>query len=221
MVDPAADLSRGPVLLSFSLATASVALATTFARFYLRRGIIGGFGADDYTSGAATALALSGTILSILESSASDPKRALQFNVIGQPWPLLSATLSKISICLFFMGLWRRARRWRLLMAGLMVAMAAISIVSVPVLFLQCRPLEKAWNPAVAGHCAGSSTQVNFGYAHGGRSSLWTNPLKTDSLKTPQPFRCFSGSFSLCFQSSSSETSPAASQRGHYTRLSP
>lgn len=52
--DPSADLSRGPVLLSFSLATASFALATTFVRFYVRRGINGGFGADDYTSGAAT-----------------------------------------------------------------------------------------------------------------------------------------------------------------------
>jgi hypothetical protein len=54
MADPSADLSRGPVLLSFSLATASFALATTFVRFYVRRGINGGFGVDDYTSGAAT-----------------------------------------------------------------------------------------------------------------------------------------------------------------------
>jgi hypothetical protein len=55
MADPTADLSRGPVLLSLSLATASFAFATTFVRFYTRKGIIdGGFGADDYTSGAAT-----------------------------------------------------------------------------------------------------------------------------------------------------------------------
>jgi hypothetical protein len=54
MADPAADLSQGPVLLSFSLATASFALATTVVRFYVRRGIHGGFGVDDYTSGVAT-----------------------------------------------------------------------------------------------------------------------------------------------------------------------
>jgi hypothetical protein len=54
MAEPTADLSRGPVLLSFSVATASFALATTFVRFYVRRGINGGFGAEDYTSGAAT-----------------------------------------------------------------------------------------------------------------------------------------------------------------------
>ena len=54
MADPAADLSQGPVLLSFSLATASFALATTIVRFYVRRGIHGGFGVDDYTSGVAT-----------------------------------------------------------------------------------------------------------------------------------------------------------------------
>ncbi|KAK4122812.1 hypothetical protein N657DRAFT_481015 [Parathielavia appendiculata] len=167
MADPAADLSRGPVLLSFSLATACFAIATTFARFYVRWGKSGGFGADDYASGAATVLALSGTIFSILESTASDPARALQFKVIGQPWPVISATLSKISICLFFMGPLRGARHWRILLAGLIVGMAVINLASVMVGYLQCRPLEKTWNPVVVGACADPSIQANFGYAHG------------------------------------------------------
>lgn len=49
-----ADLSRGSVLLSLSLATAGFALATTFVRFYARRGIDGGLRGDDYVSGVAT-----------------------------------------------------------------------------------------------------------------------------------------------------------------------
>jgi hypothetical protein len=191
MADPTADLSQGPVLLSFSLATASFALATTFVRFYVRRGIHGGFGADDYTSGAATVsgtadhtgvetptltqrqiIALIATIFGILEGTAPDGTRALQFNVIGQPWYLVSATLSKISICLFFMGLLRRARQWRILLAGMVVVMTVINLGSALAVYLQCRPLEKVWNPAVAGGCSDPSIQVNFGYAQGGRFSL-------------------------------------------------
>jgi hypothetical protein len=116
-------------------------------------------------------IALLGTIFSILESTASDPTRALQFDVIGQPWYLISTTLSKISICLFFVGVLRRARQWRFLLAGLIVIMAVINLASALAVYLQCRPLEKVWNPSVAGVCANPSVQANFGYAQGGRFS--------------------------------------------------
>jgi hypothetical protein len=171
MAEPTADLSRGPVLLSFSLATASFALATTFVRFYVRRGLNSGLGPDDYTSGAATVIALIGTIFSILEGSPSDSTRALQFNVIGQPWYLISSTLSKVSICLFFMSLLRRARQWRILLAGLIVVMAIINLAFALAVYLQCRPLEKVWNPSAAGSCSDPNIQINFGYAQGGRFS--------------------------------------------------
>ncbi|KAL2142809.1 hypothetical protein VTI28DRAFT_703 [Corynascus sepedonium] len=167
MADPTADLSQGPVLLSFSLATASFALATTFVRFYARRGIRGGFGADDYTSGAATLIALIATIFGILEGTASSGERALQFDVIGQPWYLMSATLSKISICLFFILLLRRARQWRTLLAGLIAVMAVVNLAFALFVYLQCGPLEKAWKPSAAGGCLDAGIRSNFGYAQG------------------------------------------------------
>lgn len=95
----------------------------------------------------------------------------MQFFVIGQPWYLISATLSKVSICLFFMGLLRRARQWRILLAGLIVIMAIINLAFALAVYLQCRPLEKVWNPSVAGGCSDPSIQMNFGYAQGGMFS--------------------------------------------------
>ena len=113
-------------------------------------------------------IALIGTIFSILEGSQSDQTRALQFYVIGQPWYLVSATLSKASICLFFMTLLRRARQWRILLAGLITIMAVINAAFALATYLQCRPLAKVWDPSVAGSCSDPSIQVNFGYAQGG-----------------------------------------------------
>ncbi|KAK3304122.1 uncharacterized protein B0T15DRAFT_230970 [Chaetomium strumarium] len=168
MADPTANLSRGPILLSLSLATASFVFATTFVRFCTRKGIHGGYGADDYTSGAASVIALIGTVFGILESTASDPARALQFNVLGQPWYLVSVTLSKISICLFFMDLLRRARQWRILLAALVVVMAITNLAFALAGYLQCRPLEKMWDPDVPGDClSGPGTQMSLGYAQG------------------------------------------------------
>ncbi|GAB1313488.1 hypothetical protein MFIFM68171_03698 [Madurella fahalii] len=162
-----ADLSGGPVLLSLSLATASFALSTTFVRFCVRAGVSSGFGADDYASGVATIVALIGTIFGIIESTASDPARALEFDVLGQPWYLMSVTLSKISICLLFMSLLGRARQWRILLGVLIVLMAAVNLAFSLTVNLQCRPLEKVWKPLVEGSCWDPSVQLNFGYFQG------------------------------------------------------
>ncbi|KAL1838288.1 hypothetical protein VTJ49DRAFT_2828 [Mycothermus thermophilus] len=168
MAEPAsADLSRGPVLLSFSLATASFALATTFVRLYSRRRLHGGFGSDDYTSGAATTAAFLGTIFGVLEGGTSDPARALQFHIIGQPWYLVSSTLSKVSICLYFASLLRRARHWRTLLAYLILIMAVVNLAYGLAFYLQCRPLEKVWNPLVAGDCMDPAVQADLSYAQG------------------------------------------------------
>ncbi|KAK1761195.1 hypothetical protein QBC47DRAFT_428537 [Echria macrotheca] len=167
MATPQADLSGGPVLLSFSLATGSFALATTVVRFCVRAGINNHIGADDYASGVATLVALIGTIFGIVESTTSDPTRALEFDVLGQPWYLMSATLSRISICLLFIGLLGRGRQWRILLGILIFLMAAVNFGFALAMNLQCRPLEKLWRPNVAGECWDSSVQLNFGYFQG------------------------------------------------------
>jgi hypothetical protein len=61
------DVSRGPVLLSLSSVTASLALSTTVVRFYLRRRSGSRIGADDYAAALASvspaALLLTGYVL--------------------------------------------------------------------------------------------------------------------------------------------------------------
>lgn len=95
----------------------------------------------------------------------------MMFNVIGQPWYLVSVTLSKISICLFFMALLKRARarQWRVLLAGLIILMAATNLALALAVYLRCQPLAKVWDGAVVGSCADPAIQTGFGYAQGGR----------------------------------------------------
>ncbi|KAK3314646.1 hypothetical protein B0H66DRAFT_317070 [Apodospora peruviana] len=164
------DLSGGPVLLSVSLGTACFALATTFVRFCVRAGINKHIGVDDYASAVATVVALVGTIFGIIEATASDPARAMEFEILGQPWYLMSDTMSKISICLLFILLLRGtrgARQWRILLSVLIFFMAAVNFSFALTVNLQCRPLEKLWNPAVVGACWDPSVQLNFGYFQG------------------------------------------------------
>ncbi|KAK3941746.1 hypothetical protein QBC46DRAFT_310871 [Diplogelasinospora grovesii] len=162
------DLSGRPVLLSFSLGTACFALSTTFVRFCVRTGINNRIGPDDWTSVLATVVALIGTVFSILESTTADASKSLQFDVLGQPWYMMSATLSKIAICLLFIRLLGRPfRQWRILLSILIFLMAAVNLTFSMTVNLQCRPLEKLWNPAVAGSCWDPGVQLNFGYFQG------------------------------------------------------
>jgi hypothetical protein len=112
-------------------------------------------------------VALIGTIFGIVESTTSDPSRALEFDVLGQPWYLMSATLSKIAICLLFISLLGRDRQWKILLGFLIFLMAGVNFSFSLAMNLQCRPLEKLWRPNVAGDCWDPSVQLNFGYFQG------------------------------------------------------
>ncbi|KAK1836138.1 hypothetical protein QBC39DRAFT_108775 [Podospora conica] len=170
-----ADLSGGPALLSLSLATASIALATTFVRFCVRAGITRRIGADDWAAAVATVVALIGTIFGVIESTTSDPTRALEFDILGQPWYLMSATLSKISLCLVFIALLPAKHPWKLLLGLLLFLLAAVNFAFSLAMNLQCRPLEKLWRPAADGSCWDASVQLNFGYFQGAFSIVsWT-----------------------------------------------
>lgn len=160
------DVSRGPVLLSLSCITASLAFSTTVLRFCLRRRSKSHLGPDDYAVAVASAVGLIGTIFSIVEGSMTTSSSALEFDVLGQPWLMMGATLSKISICLFFIRV-LSARRWRILLSVMIFLMAIVNLTFSMTVNLQCRPLEKLWHPQLDGSCWDPSVQLNFGYFQG------------------------------------------------------
>lgn len=125
------------------------------------------------------AVAFLGTIFSILEGSPQTPAPALQYHIIGQPWHLLSSTLSKVSICLFFAAILRRARHWRIILIGLVTIVVLVNLAYALAFYLQCRPLERVWNPEVTGTCTEPSVQANFSYAQGGTLVLITYSFRS------------------------------------------
>ncbi|KAK4228923.1 hypothetical protein QBC38DRAFT_131840 [Podospora fimiseda] len=179
---------KGPILLSLSLTTATFALSTTIVRFYTRANIIPNkslrlkFLPADYTSLIATIIAFISTIFGIIEatSTTSNLIRALEYSILGQPWYLMSVTLSKISICLFFMRFLKskrrqrskskNKRRGRWLLGSLIVFMAIVNLGYSLSINLQCRPLEKLWNDLGVeeeGGCWDLNVQRDFGYFQG------------------------------------------------------
>lgn len=60
------------------------------------------------------------------------------------------------------------ARHWRILLGVMIFFMAVVNLTFSLTTNLQCRPLEKLWNPSTPGVCWDPSVQLNFGYFQGG-----------------------------------------------------
>lgn len=105
----------------------------------------------------------------MVEGSRKTSSSALEFDVLGQPWLMMGSTLAKISICLFFIRV-LDARRWRILLGTMIFLMSIVNLTFSMTVNLQCRPLEKLWNPDADGACWNPRVQLNFGYFQGGET---------------------------------------------------
>ncbi|KAH8198527.1 hypothetical protein TruAng_007306 [Truncatella angustata] len=79
----------------------------------------------------------------------------------------MGSTLSKVSICLYFLRLVSRIRAWKIVLGTQIVSLLFINFVYCLTTLLQCRPLEKLWNTSIAGNCWSINIQQGFGYFQG------------------------------------------------------
>ena len=107
-------------------------------------------------------------LTSIEGVSLSDPIRALQFNSLAQPWLVSSCTMCKISICISFTNSIGKNRPWKQVLGALIVLLAVVNVMYAMVWNLQCRPLEKLWNPASDGECFEAAVRLGIVYFQGG-----------------------------------------------------
>jgi hypothetical protein len=71
-------------------------------------------------------------------------KQGLKLNVINQPFISISLGLVKISICLSFLR-FAPTKSWRRFVIGLMIFIAAYTILGFFTILLQCIPLRVLW----------------------------------------------------------------------------
>lgn len=106
---------------------------------------------------------------SIEADSVDNPTRAMEFDYLSQPWLMFGSSLGKISICFYFLRTIGRRRPWNFVLATLIVLLACVNLSFALASNLQCRPLQKLWNPSVDGQCFDPSISLNFEYFQGGK----------------------------------------------------
>jgi hypothetical protein len=111
---------------------------------------------------------LVGAIFTIVEgANKGNHTTAVQFDYLSQPLLNMSSTLSKVSICLFFLRLVSRVRMWRIVLGAEVALLLLVSLIYCFTTLLQCRPLEKLWNTDVAGVCWNIDVQHGIEYFQG------------------------------------------------------
>ena len=89
------------------------------------------------------------------------------FDYLGQPWFIMGSTLSKISICLFFIRLVGNVRQWVILLASQLVLIAVLNLAFAITANAQCAPVAKLWDPTVSGTCWDPSVEMVIGIVQG------------------------------------------------------
>jgi hypothetical protein len=79
----------------------------------------------------------------------------------------MGSTLSKVSICLFFLRLVSRVKVWRIVLCVLILFLLLVNLAYSFTTLLQCRPLEALWNSDVEGNCWSVESQHGIGYFQG------------------------------------------------------
>lgn len=162
------DMSQGPALLGVSVTMTALALLTSILRFCVRVRINRKVVWDDLVLGLAMLLGLVGAILTIVEGANADNMTAVvEFDYLSQPWLTMSSTLSKVSICLFFLRLVSRIRAWKIVLGAQASMLVLVALIYCFTTFLQCRPLERLWNISVDGECWGMEVQHGIEYFQG------------------------------------------------------
>ncbi|KAK3323181.1 hypothetical protein B0T19DRAFT_199216 [Cercophora scortea] len=147
-----------PTILFTVLGTTLVGI-----RFWARR-VTSGLGPDDWVCLAAFlfAIATNGLFLAmthygfgrhIKSLSADDRTEALFLYWVSQITYKISLQLTKISLLLLYMRIFSHVRWFRRLSLGLITVLVLYGFASCITGLVQCTPVARAWNYAVAGSC--------------------------------------------------------------------
>ncbi|KAI1287756.1 hypothetical protein F5Y03DRAFT_405354 [Xylaria venustula] len=160
--------SRGLALLAVSITTLVISLFTCILRFCMRWRANQNIGGEDYFVGGAMFVGIIGVSFAIVESVSQDNlQTALEFDYLAQPWLNMSSALSKTSIYLFIQRLVSRYRGWRIVLAVQITFLLLINLAYTFTALLQCRPLEKLWEPDISGYCWSLGIQHSIDYFQG------------------------------------------------------
>lgn len=99
-------------------------------------------------------------------SSNPDPQSQL-YQLIFTTFSILAIAFGKMAVIQFILRLEGTDRNRKRILYFCAASNCIVSFISIPLLWAQCNPVNKIWNPSIAGVCYGRETYTIFAYFQG------------------------------------------------------
>ncbi|GAD93328.1 integral membrane protein [Paecilomyces variotii No. 5] len=105
--------------------------------------------------------------------SLEDRIQVVKYEYIGGAWGIISPTLGRISYALFLLSvLWLLTTVRRIFLWVLIALQVVLNLLALIIIFVQCHPTSRVWNPSVPGYCVSVDVQGDIGFAQGAINTL-------------------------------------------------
>lgn len=178
---PSVETDAPRIVVSLSIMT-GVAFVFMVLRFFCKVRYHKKFGVDDHMLAAAWVCLVAYAALTITSTnygiglhinfiSSEDLVTALRLLYVGRFIAIIALAISKTSFAVTLLHLamtaWQRYVLWFII-----VSLNIVMWFSALSLFIQCNPIQKAWDLNAAGTCWNPKIQVNIGISAGAYSAL-------------------------------------------------
>ena len=93
---------------------------------------------------------------------------ALMYQWIFQPFIVLSSVFSRISISIMLIHIFPRKKAMKWFLIILAIANSTFAIIGLTLIFTQCSPPQKLWNPEISGTCLSPVVQMSVAITKAG-----------------------------------------------------
>jgi hypothetical protein len=95
-----------------------------------------------------------------------DPQSQL-YQLIFTTFSILAIAFGKMAVIQFILQLEGTNRNGKRILYFCAASNCMVSFIFIPMLWAQCNPVNKIWNPSIAGACYGTETYTTFAYFQG------------------------------------------------------
>ncbi|MCJ1433765.1 hypothetical protein MMC27_003130 [Xylographa pallens] len=180
---PGGDQDIGWQLLVVHCTFAAIVVILLFARLYTRIFVVRAVGLDDYCIIVGVVSTLVSMILDVYQvrwgwgrhtyyllqtpQSRANLIEASKLSSMNEINTILGLLFIKFSISLLMLRIFGTKKSWRWAIYSIMAFVFVTTVISAVMVLVQCRPLDKLWNPSQPGSCWSPETVINIGYYNG------------------------------------------------------
>ncbi|KAL1886155.1 hypothetical protein Plec18167_000084 [Paecilomyces lecythidis] len=105
--------------------------------------------------------------------SLEDRIQVVKYEYIGGAWGIISPALGRISYALFLLSVLRLLTTVRRIFLWVLIALqVVVNLLALIIIFVQCHPTSRVWDPSVPGYCVSVHVQGDIGFAQGAINTL-------------------------------------------------